>query len=540
MSWKKFAAIIAAFVVLNTSLAVFATTQYQKRYGGFAIALPFTVTPWAAGQAATTTRFTGSVLPQVDGLYDNGSSTLRWRNMYISSQLCLSGDCKSAWPTGGGGGSAEGWSDDGTFVSLTTSSRKVLVPSQLTANNISVTSTGISFAASGTIAIAGTATSTFAGDVSSTHFLAMDGTQGGTQSFGFTAEPTLGMHRHALGVLDIGAASQIRIDINNGATLFAFGASSLLPTPTNNNDLGSGSASWKDFYASGTSRLGGQIINTSTNTSTFMGAVSGTRFIAEANGEAAAAFSFSGHDGEGMHLVTDTTVDINADAQIRLDIGNSAGLAVLQSTTFFPSPNNSISLGTGANSWSNIFASGTAYIGTDVRVGGSSVCLSNGTNCPFATSGNVSGATSTVVAITPGAFASSTYGERTVEIYLTTSTGANLALTGASNTSTCFVVTTPLNGMRLVEVHLQHSQAGTGTGSSTVQVRNQTRGVNMLTTAVSIDVGELGSDTASALPVISVANASVSTYDRICADVSAVESTIAGTETILSMTFQHP
>ncbi|MBU0999758.1 hypothetical protein KKG24_05715, partial [Patescibacteria group bacterium] len=44
--------------------------------------------------------------------------------------------------------------------------------------------------------------------------------------------------------------------------------------------------------------------------------------------------------------------------------------------------NNSFDLGSATRSWANVYASGTAYVATDVKVGGVSVCLQNGTNCP--------------------------------------------------------------------------------------------------------------------------------------------------------------
>ena len=47
--------------------------------------------------------FTGHVDPYNQGNYDLGDSTNSWRNLYLKGSLCLSGDCKSSWPSGGGG-----------------------------------------------------------------------------------------------------------------------------------------------------------------------------------------------------------------------------------------------------------------------------------------------------------------------------------------------------------------------------------------------------------------------------------------------------
>lgn len=43
-----------------------------------------------------------TILPITDSLYDLGTSTKAWRDLYVD-QICLSADCKTAWPSGGGG-----------------------------------------------------------------------------------------------------------------------------------------------------------------------------------------------------------------------------------------------------------------------------------------------------------------------------------------------------------------------------------------------------------------------------------------------------
>ncbi len=47
-----------------------------------------------------------------------------------------------------------------------------------------------------------------------------------------------------------------------------------------------------------------------------------------------------------------------------------------------PSSTDAYDIGSPSLSWANIYASGTAFIGTDAVVSGHSVCLANGTNCP--------------------------------------------------------------------------------------------------------------------------------------------------------------
>lgn len=57
--------------------------------------------------ASAAPYFTNEVtlLPLSNNSFDLGTSTKNWRNAYIT-QLCLSGDCKTAWPSGGVGSGA--------------------------------------------------------------------------------------------------------------------------------------------------------------------------------------------------------------------------------------------------------------------------------------------------------------------------------------------------------------------------------------------------------------------------------------------------
>lgn len=78
------------------------------------------------------------------------------------------------------------------------------------------------------------------------------------------------------------------------------------------------------------------------------------------------------------------------------------------------------------------------------------------------------------------------------------------------------------NGKTLSRVFARHLTAGSGAGNTTIQVRNETEGVNMLSTAITIDSGETSSETATTQAVIDSANSSVSTNDLIYANVSAI------------------
>jgi hypothetical protein len=88
------------------------------------------------------------------------------------------------------------------------------------------------------------------------------------------------------------------------------------------------------------------------------------------------------------------------------------------------------------------------------------------------------------------------------------------------------VIPSALAGMNLVGVHARVIAAGT-TGTMTIQVRNVTQGVDMLTTPVSIDSAETGSDTAATPAVIDTGNDDVAAYDLLAIDVDTIHTTAA-------------
>ncbi len=94
------------------------------------------------------------------------------------------------------------------------------------------------------------------------------------------------------------------------------------------------------------------------------------------------------------------------------------------------------------------------------------------------------------------------------------------------------------NGMNLVEVHAEVITAGT-TGTTDIQIANVTQAADMLSTKITIDSGETGSDTAAAAAVIDTANDDVATNDVLRVDVDAV-STTAAAGLIVTLGFRLP
>lgn len=53
--------------------------------------------------AAPYFTYQRTLLPETNNAFDLGTTMSVWRDLFVT-QICLSGDCKSAWPTGGSGG----------------------------------------------------------------------------------------------------------------------------------------------------------------------------------------------------------------------------------------------------------------------------------------------------------------------------------------------------------------------------------------------------------------------------------------------------
>lgn len=89
-----------------------------------------------------------------------------------------------------------------------------------------------------------------------------------------------------------------------------------------------------------------------------------------------------------------------------------------------------------------------------------------------------------------------------------------------------FHIPPSMNGMDLIYVHAEVTTAGT-TGTCDIQVRNATQAADMLSTKLTVDSAETGSDTAATPAVIDTANDDVTTNDFIKIDIDAVHTTAA-------------
>ena len=116
--------------------------------------------------AAPTIEYHPSMSPVTTNTYDLGSALKQWLTGYFGT-ICLSGDCKSAWPTGGGGTDGNWVYFNGSGIKLATTSNQVLIGRTSTTTNsaaeINGTTTATVFNATST-----TASSSFANGINLT------------------------------------------------------------------------------------------------------------------------------------------------------------------------------------------------------------------------------------------------------------------------------------------------------------------------------------------------------------------------------------
>lgn len=152
----------------------------------------------------------------------------------------------------------------------------------------------------------------------------------------------------------------------------------------------------------------------------------------------------------------------------------------------------------------------------------------------LATASETTTGTDATRAVTPDGLAGSEFGERAVQIAVVE--WATDVATGDGKAY--FHVDSRLAGMNLVDVHAEVITAGT-TGTTDIQIHNATQAADMLSTKLTVDSGETGSDTAAAAAVIDAANDDVAEHDLIRIDVDAV-STTAPKGLIVTLGFRLP
>jgi hypothetical protein len=88
-----------------------------------------------------------------------------------------------------------------------------------------------------------------------------------------------------------------------------------------------------------------------------------------------------------------------------------------------------------------------------------------------------------------------------------------------------FVIPSTMDGFDLVAVHAKVITAGASSGTTDIQIHNVDNALDMLSTKLTIDYGETGSDTAATAAVIDTSNDHVNTNDVIRIDIDAISAT---------------
>lgn len=152
----------------------------------------------------------------------------------------------------------------------------------------------------------------------------------------------------------------------------------------------------------------------------------------------------------------------------------------------------------------------------------------------LATAAETTTGTDATRAVTPDGLAGSDFGIRYVQPVVFDFTTD----TATGDGKFYFHVPAGMDGMNLVEVHAEVITAGT-TGTTDIQIHNVDNALDMLSTKLTIDSGETGSDTAATPAVINTSNDHVNENDVVRIDVDAV-STTAAKGLIVTMGFQLP
>ena len=153
----------------------------------------------------------------------------------------------------------------------------------------------------------------------------------------------------------------------------------------------------------------------------------------------------------------------------------------------------------------------------------------------LATTAEINTSTDAARAMTPDLYAASNYGIRYVQIM---AVAAATDLTVADGLA-FFHVPAGLDGMDLVEVHAEVFTAPAGS-TATFEISLNGASTQMLSTNITIDASETGSDTAATAAVIKTSTDDVDTNDLIQINCTQIGSGTAGAGLLVTMGFRIP
>jgi len=153
----------------------------------------------------------------------------------------------------------------------------------------------------------------------------------------------------------------------------------------------------------------------------------------------------------------------------------------------------------------------------------------------IATTAEINTSTDADRAMTPDLYAASNYGIRYVQIMAVAKATALTVTDGLAY----FHVPAGMDGMDLVEVHAEVFTAPVGS-TATFEISLNGASTQMLSTNITIDAGETGSDSAATAAVINASTDDVDTDDLIQINCTQVGSSTAGSGLLVTMGFRIP
>ena len=236
-----------------------------------------------------------------------------------------------------------------------------------------------------------------------------------------------------------------------------------------------------------------------------------------------------------------TSADITDDTIVNADIKSDAAIVMSKTAlvggTGLTLSTNTLNVDAAQTGITSVGTIGTGvWQGTAVAAG----YMAQGTTSAkgaleIATSAEINTSTDADRAITPDLFAASNYGIRYVQIMAVAKATDLTVADGLAY----FHVPAGLDGMDLVEVHAEVFTAPVGS-TATFEISNNGAATQMLSTNITIDAGETGSDTAATAAVIDGSNDDLDTNDLIQINCTQIGSGTAGAGLMVTMGFRIP
>lgn len=311
-----------------------------------------------------------------------------------------------------------------------------------------------------------------------------------------------------------------------------------------------------DTIASGTNTTAAMVMGTGASLATSgSGTITATTSVAlAANGGNCTAGSYPlGVDDAGaVESCTDASTEIDSIVATHTAIATAHHTATVETntleTTITGVLDTEVFVGTGADTGNFVVISADASLantgaltvasvhsGTAHHAAEAAASTTTAGISEYATTAEMDTGTSTTLSLMVNEFNGSDWAIKYVQVLVTTDFDTDTAVADGGN---FFHIPAGLDGYNIVEVHAEVITAGT-TNTTDVQIANVTSAADILSTKLTIDSAETGSDTAATPAVINAAEDDVAENDLLRFDIDAV-STTAAKGLIVTVGFRKP